>query len=75
VHEASCPVIALLASEQPGYVRAAESFVEESIALHGLENVGGVPGTAAPHGCVRLSDANIRWLVKRIGAGVPVTIT
>jgi lipoprotein-anchoring transpeptidase ErfK/SrfK len=44
------------------------------IALHGLENVGGVPGTAASHGCVRLSDANIRWLVKRIGAGVPVTI-
>jgi lipoprotein-anchoring transpeptidase ErfK/SrfK len=44
------------------------------IALHGLENVGGVPGTAASHGCVRLADANIRWLVKRIGAGVPVTI-
>jgi lipoprotein-anchoring transpeptidase ErfK/SrfK len=45
------------------------------IALHGLDNVGGVPGTAASHGCVRLDDATMRWLAGRIGAGVPVTIT
>jgi lipoprotein-anchoring transpeptidase ErfK/SrfK len=44
------------------------------IALHGLDNVGGTPGTAASHGCVRLADASIRWLVTRIGPGVPVTI-
>jgi lipoprotein-anchoring transpeptidase ErfK/SrfK len=44
------------------------------IALHGLDNVGGVPGTAASHGCVRLDDSTMRWLVKRIAAGVPVTI-
>ena len=45
------------------------------IALHGLANIGGVPGTAVSHGCVRLDDAAMRWLVTRIGPGVPVTIT
>jgi len=44
------------------------------IGLHGLANVGGVPGTAASHGCVRLDGGAMRWLVRRIGAGVPVTI-
>jgi lipoprotein-anchoring transpeptidase ErfK/SrfK len=44
------------------------------IALHGLSNVGGVPGTAASHGCVRLADAVMRWLAYRIGPGTPVTI-
>jgi len=45
------------------------------IALHGLDNVGGVLGTFASHGCVRLADATMRWLVIHIGPGVPVTIT
>lgn len=45
------------------------------IALHGLQNVGGVPGTAVSHGCVRLPTSAIRWLAGRIGPGVPVTIT
>jgi hypothetical protein len=45
------------------------------IALHGLSNVGGVPGTAASHGCVRLANEVMRWLVVRIGPGTPVTIT
>jgi lipoprotein-anchoring transpeptidase ErfK/SrfK len=45
------------------------------IALHGLANVGGTPGTAASHGCIRLDAAAMNWLVGRIGAGVPVTIT
>ncbi len=45
------------------------------IALHGLDNVGGVLGTAASHGCVRLADSAMRWLVDRVGPGVPVTIT
>jgi lipoprotein-anchoring transpeptidase ErfK/SrfK len=44
------------------------------IALHGLSNVGGVPGTAASHGCIRLDEAAMRWLVVRIGPGAPVTI-
>jgi len=45
------------------------------IGVHGLRNVGGVPGTAVSHGCVRLDNATMRWLVLRIGPGVPVTIT
>ena len=44
------------------------------IALHGLGNVGGVLGTAVSHGCVRLAGSVMRWLVGRIGPGVPVTI-
>jgi len=45
------------------------------IGLHGLDNVGGVLGSAVSHGCVRLADRVMRWLVGRIGPGVPVTIT
>jgi lipoprotein-anchoring transpeptidase ErfK/SrfK len=44
------------------------------IALHGLTNVGGVLGTAASHGCVRLENGVMRWLVKRIRPGTTVTI-
>jgi lipoprotein-anchoring transpeptidase ErfK/SrfK len=44
------------------------------IALHGLTNVGGVLGTAASHGCVRLDNSLMRWLVKRIRPGTTVTI-
>jgi lipoprotein-anchoring transpeptidase ErfK/SrfK len=45
------------------------------IALHGLMNVGGVLGTATSHGCVRLDNSMMRWLVKRIRPGTTVTIT
>jgi len=45
------------------------------VALHGLDNIGGNLGTAESHGCVRLADSAIRWLVYRVGPGVPVTIT
>jgi lipoprotein-anchoring transpeptidase ErfK/SrfK len=44
------------------------------IALHGVGNIGGTPGTAASHGCVRLGDRAIRWLAARIRPGAPVTI-
>jgi hypothetical protein len=44
------------------------------IAIHGVGNLGGVPGTAVSHGCVRLADPGIRWLAGHIAAGVPVTI-
>jgi hypothetical protein len=44
------------------------------VAIHGLENVGGVPGTAASHGCVRVDRATLAWMVTRIGPGVPVTV-
>ena len=45
------------------------------IALHGTHNLSGAPGTAASHGCVRLRTRDITWLARRIGAGVPLTIT
>jgi lipoprotein-anchoring transpeptidase ErfK/SrfK len=44
------------------------------IALHGLNNVGGVPGTAVSHGCIRLTTKAISWLVAHIAPGVTVTI-
>jgi lipoprotein-anchoring transpeptidase ErfK/SrfK len=45
------------------------------IALHGVENLGGTFGTASSHGCVRLTNRAITWLVGRVGPGAPVTIT
>jgi lipoprotein-anchoring transpeptidase ErfK/SrfK len=45
------------------------------IALHGLGGVGGTPGTAVSHGCIRLKTQPITWLARRIGPGVPVRIT
>jgi lipoprotein-anchoring transpeptidase ErfK/SrfK len=45
------------------------------VALHGIANIGGVPGTAVSHGCVRLATADIAWLGAHISSGVPVTIT
>jgi lipoprotein-anchoring transpeptidase ErfK/SrfK len=44
------------------------------IAVHGLANVGGTPGTATSHGCIRLTATAMTWLVGRIGAGVPVSV-
>jgi lipoprotein-anchoring transpeptidase ErfK/SrfK len=44
------------------------------IAIHGVENLGGTLGTAASHGCVRVSNRSVRWLASRISPGVPVTI-
>jgi hypothetical protein len=45
------------------------------VALHGTTGVGGVPGTAGSHGCLRLSPRAMRWLAKRVRPGVPVTIS
>ncbi len=44
------------------------------IAFHGTSNVGGMPGTAASHGCMRLNTPDITWLAHRIGTGTLVTI-
>lgn len=45
------------------------------IAIHGIESLGGTPGTAVSHGCIRLATPSISWLAARIPDGVPVTIT
>lgn len=44
------------------------------IALHGTDNLSGALGSAASHGCVRLSTRAITWIARRVGAGVPLTI-
>ena len=44
------------------------------IALHGTNGLADALGTAASHGCVRLSTGAITWLARRIGSGVPLTI-
>ena len=45
------------------------------IGLHGTRNLWGPLGSAASHGCIRISPAAITWMVRRIGAGVPMNIT
>jgi lipoprotein-anchoring transpeptidase ErfK/SrfK len=45
------------------------------IALHGTAGLSGALGTAASHGCIRLSTGAITWLARRIGSGVPLRIT
>jgi lipoprotein-anchoring transpeptidase ErfK/SrfK len=44
------------------------------IALHGTNGLSGALGTAASHGCIRLSTSSITWLARRIGAGTPLRI-
>jgi len=45
------------------------------IGIHGTNNLTGALGTAASHGCIRLSTHAITWLARRIGAGTPLAIT
>lgn len=45
------------------------------IALHGIYRIGGTPGTAVSHGCIRLDTPAMNWLGTHIHGGVPVTIT
>jgi L,D-transpeptidase catalytic domain len=44
------------------------------VAIHGVNNIGGVPGTAVSHGCIRLEAKAMHWLAFHIATGVPVTI-
>jgi lipoprotein-anchoring transpeptidase ErfK/SrfK len=45
------------------------------IGLHGTDGLPGALGTAASHGCIRVSTAAITWLAARIGDGVTLSIT
>lgn len=45
------------------------------IGIHGTDNLSGAPGSAVSHGCIRLRPRAITWLARRIGAGVPLTVT
>lgn len=44
------------------------------IAIHGTDLLAGALGSAASHGCIRLSPLAVGWLARRIGGGVPLTI-
>jgi lipoprotein-anchoring transpeptidase ErfK/SrfK len=44
------------------------------VALHGTGNLSAPLGTAASHGCIRISPRAITWLSSRIGGGTPLTI-
>jgi len=45
------------------------------IGIHGRDGLGGTPGQAESHGCMRLTTPNIDWLAVRILPGTRVTIT
>ena len=45
------------------------------IAIHGVANLTGKRGSASSHGCIRLDDRSIRWMVAHIAPGVTVSIT
>ena len=44
------------------------------IAIHGTDGLSDPLGSAASHGCIRVSPAAITWMSSRIGSGVPVTV-
>jgi lipoprotein-anchoring transpeptidase ErfK/SrfK len=44
------------------------------VAIHGIYGIGGTPGTAVSHGCIRMNSAALRWMITRFGTGTPVTI-
>ena len=45
------------------------------IAIHGIYGIGGTPGTAESHGCVRMTTDALDWMIRRLGTGTPVDIT
>lgn len=44
------------------------------IAIHGIYGIGGAPGSAESHGCVRMTTASLDWMIRRMGTGTPVDI-
>ena len=42
--------------------------------IHGTDGLSDPLGSAASHGCIRISPSAITWLSSRIGGGVPVTV-
>jgi hypothetical protein len=45
------------------------------IAIHGIYGIGGTPGTAESHGCIRMTTDALDWMIRRLGTGTPVDIT
>jgi hypothetical protein len=44
------------------------------IAIHGIYGIGGTPGTAESHGCIRMTTDALDWMIRRVGTGTPVDI-
>jgi lipoprotein-anchoring transpeptidase ErfK/SrfK len=44
------------------------------IAIHGTYGIGGTPGRAESHGCIRASTSTLLWMIRRFGTGTPVDI-
>lgn len=44
------------------------------IAIHGVYGIGGTPGRAQSHGCIRVATAALEWMARRFGTGTPVEI-
>lgn len=44
------------------------------IAVHGTYGIGGTPGRAESHGCIRATRSALTWMIRRFGTGTPVTI-
>ena len=45
------------------------------IAIHGTYGIGGTPGLAESHGCIRMTTDALDWMIRRLGTGTPVEIT
>jgi L,D-transpeptidase catalytic domain len=44
------------------------------IAIHGTYGIGGTPGHAESHGCIRATTSTLQWMIRRFGTGTPVDI-
>jgi hypothetical protein len=44
------------------------------IAIHGIYGIGGTPGRAESHGCIRATAKALAYMIKRFGSGTPVLI-
>ena len=44
------------------------------IAIHGIYGIGGTPGHAESHGCIRATSTTLRWMIHHFGTGTPVDI-
>jgi lipoprotein-anchoring transpeptidase ErfK/SrfK len=44
------------------------------IAIHGTYGIGGTPGRAESHGCIRATGSTLEWMIRRLGSGTPVDI-
>jgi hypothetical protein len=44
------------------------------IAIHGIYGIGGTPGHAESHGCIRATSTALKWMIHHFGTGTPVDI-